>query len=282
MRCSMRFLLVIGTSRESIWVVCQKDECLPPSKHSRNRPKLRVGLPKTSQMSWVARSENAPSAVSQMMSSISEASSKTSSIRLPLLWSPAKAWGLVLDHGIMSIRQVRSRVLSLDRSAVAVRVKYSRANQQRLNHLPSSAQVLVLSCGSVLAVTTPRVSGKVMNAQRMSWATVVDFAMPWPDATASMMASSMVVRPDLIRPIKAIAQGIGPVYPSNCVPFCPQGNAPITNANGSSRTSISHWARRSSMLDPHLHNEGARAHPNTKRRETRCKGNVARPHYPAH
>jgi len=30
-----------------------------------------------------------------------------------LLWSPAKAWGLVFDHGIMSIRQVRSREGSL-------------------------------------------------------------------------------------------------------------------------------------------------------------------------
>ena len=50
--------------------------------------------------------------------------------------------------------------------------------------LPNSAQVLVLSWVSVLAVTTPRVSGAVQKAQRQSWAMVADLAMPWPEAIA--------------------------------------------------------------------------------------------------
>src|SRR5258706_4619457 len=100
-----------------------------------------------------------------MMSSISDASSKIISIRLPLLWRPAKACGLVFDHGIISMRQVRSRSGSLETREVALRVKNSRENQQRLNHLPSSAQVLVLSWVSVLAVMKPRPFGEVMNGQ---------------------------------------------------------------------------------------------------------------------
>ena len=45
----------------------------------------------------------------------------------------------------MSMRQVRSRSGSLAIRAVAVRLKCSRENQQRLNHLPTSDQVLVFS-----------------------------------------------------------------------------------------------------------------------------------------
>ena len=37
----------------------------------------------------------------------------------------------------------------------------------------------------MLAVITPRVSGNVQKAQRVSWATVADLAMPWPEAMAS-------------------------------------------------------------------------------------------------
>src|SRR5258706_16116854 len=100
-----------------------------------------------------------------MMSSISDASSKIISIRLPLLWRPAKACGLVFDHGIISMRQVRSRSGSLETREVALRVKNSRENQQRLNHLPSSAQVLVLSWVSVLAVRARRGWGGGMRAR---------------------------------------------------------------------------------------------------------------------
>src|SRR5882724_7541416 len=73
-----------------------------------------------------------------MMSSISLASSKIRRSRLPLLWSPAKAWGLVFDHGIMSIRQVRSREGSLERREVAFNSKCWRMIGLRwLNHFRS-------------------------------------------------------------------------------------------------------------------------------------------------
>jgi len=49
---------------------------------------------------------------------------------------------------------------------------------KRLNHLPSSAQVLVFSWISVLAVTTPRQSGKVMKAHKTIGPPSVDLAMP--------------------------------------------------------------------------------------------------------
>src|SRR5258708_32830079 len=82
---------------------------------------------------------------------MAEASSMTRKRRLPLLCIPAKASGFFSDQGIMSIRQVRSREGSRESRAVAVRVKGALANQQRLNHLPIAAQVLVFSWGSVLA-----------------------------------------------------------------------------------------------------------------------------------
>ena len=98
-------------------------------------------------------------------------------MRLPLLWRPAKASVFFSDQVTWSMRQVRSREGSFERSAVAVRTKCSRA-MKRLNHLPSSAQVLVLSWASVLAVTTPRVSGAVEKAQRIIQATQADLPMP--------------------------------------------------------------------------------------------------------
>src|SRR5258708_31157080 len=87
---------------------------------------------------------------------MAEASSMTRKRRLPLLCIPAKASGFFSDQGIMSIRQVRSREGSRESKAVAVRGKWSFANQQRLNHFPIAAHGLVFSWVSVLAVSEPR------------------------------------------------------------------------------------------------------------------------------
>ena len=143
----------------------------------------RVGLPKASQMISVSASVRAPSATSQIMSGMAEASSIMRRMRLPLLCRPANASVFFSDQVIWSMRHVRSRDGSLDRSAVAVRVKCSRA-MNWLYHRPSSDHVLVLSWVSVLAVITPRVSGAVVKAQRMTHATRADLPMPWPEARA--------------------------------------------------------------------------------------------------
>ena len=81
-------LLVILTVRLSICRVIQRSR--RAWKHSKKRPELRVGLPKATQMISVSLSVSAPSATSQTLSAMLEASSKTSSRRLPWLCRPAK------------------------------------------------------------------------------------------------------------------------------------------------------------------------------------------------
>src|SRR5258708_38050677 len=137
----------MGTVRESIWRVFQNSACLPPAKHSLNRPEFRVGLPNASQRIWVSSSIRAPSAVSQIRSWMAEASSMTRSRRLPLLCIPAKASGFFSDQGIMSIRQVRSRERHRERRAVAVRVEWALADQQRVKHLAKGGHVLDIRWG---------------------------------------------------------------------------------------------------------------------------------------
>src|SRR6266404_3023355 len=88
----------MGTVRESIWRVSQNSACLPPAKHSLNRPEFRVGLPKASQRIWVSSSVRAPSAVSHIRSWIAEASSIMRSRRFPLLCIPANASGFAGMH----------------------------------------------------------------------------------------------------------------------------------------------------------------------------------------
>jgi len=61
---------------------------------------------------------------------------------------------------------------------------------KRLYHLPSSAQVFVRSWVSVLAVTTPRASGKVEIAHKTNQELSADFPTPWPEAVASCTACS--------------------------------------------------------------------------------------------
>ena len=112
---------------------------------------------------------------------------------------------------------------------MAERVKRSLAKKQRLNHYPTPAQVLVLSWVSVLAVTTPRVSGAVQKAQRQSWATVADLAMPWPEAMASLIRLVEVEDADLIRFIRSTAQSHPVEF--DCAFFAPRV-APMVKASG--------------------------------------------------
>jgi hypothetical protein len=53
------------------------------------------------------------------------------------------------------------------------------------NHFANSVQVLVFNCFSVLAVTTPRIFGKVEKAHKIIQAASADFPIPWPEAVAS-------------------------------------------------------------------------------------------------
>jgi hypothetical protein len=59
-------------------------------------------------MICVFASVSAPSATSQIVSAIAEASSKISSSRRPLLCRPAKASLFSSDQGTASMRQVRT------------------------------------------------------------------------------------------------------------------------------------------------------------------------------
>src|SRR5215831_120553 len=103
---------------------------------------------------------------------------------------------------------------------------------KRLNHLPSSAQVLVFSWASVLAVMTPRVSGPVEKDHRISHATRADLPTPWPVAAASWMAERRG-SPAWTLFRTSSCQGSGPVARSSVVPALPQGKALSTNATGS-------------------------------------------------
>src|SRR5208337_4860645 len=87
----------------------------------------------------------------------------------------------------MSICQVFRWSGLTEKIAVAVRSNTCEANQQSRNHLASSAQVFVLSCVSVFAVTTPLVSLNVLISHRISHATKADLPIPCPLAIASRM-----------------------------------------------------------------------------------------------
>ncbi|NDH62702.1 MAG: hypothetical protein EBY18_13870 [Alphaproteobacteria bacterium] len=78
-------------------------------------------------------------------------------VRLPWLCRPAKASALVSDHGTRSSRQICAWPTTLEAKEVDVRSNHSRYFHRR-SHFAISAQVLVRSWDSVLAVTTPRVS----------------------------------------------------------------------------------------------------------------------------
>ena len=94
--------------------------------------------------------------------------------------------------------------------------------------MASSGQVLVRSWPSVLAVTMPRVSGKVDIAHRMIQATSADLPMPWPEATAIRTASSgdMQALAELLQDLAL--PGLGAASPARAVPGCPQGKADRT------------------------------------------------------
>src|SRR6516165_7621056 len=118
--------------------------------------------------------------------------------RLPSLCRPWKATALFSDHGTMSMRHVLSCDTpdgsSRTKMAVAVSLRDSLPSNS-WNHLPSSAQVLVLSCVSVLAVTTPLVSAAVHSDQRISQATKVLLPTPLPLTLACRIACSGVNNP---------------------------------------------------------------------------------------
>jgi hypothetical protein len=111
-----------------------------------------------------------------------------------------------------------------EKMAVAVILNSSRPMNMRY-HLANSAQVLVLSWVSVLAVTTPRVSSNVLIPQRISHETNADFPMPWPEAIACWIARSGVKSPSRIAESRSTCQGSGPSLVANSVPGSAQGKA---------------------------------------------------------
>ena len=77
----------------------------------------------------------------------------------------------------------------------------------------------------MLAVTTPRVSSTVDIAHRMIQATRADLPMPWPEATASRVASAGDISPCPICSSTSHCHGSGPASWASAVPGCPQGKA---------------------------------------------------------
>ena len=94
--------------------------------------------------------------------------------------------------------------------------------------MASSGQVLVRSWPSVLALTTPRVSGKVDIAHRMIQDTSADLPMPWPEATALRTASPASCTPLPSATRMSSCQGSGPFSGASAVPSMPQGKAYMT------------------------------------------------------
>ncbi len=137
------------------------------------------------------------------------------------------------------MRQVFSWRGSLENSAVAVS-RYSSLARQSRAHFATSAQVLVLSWVSVLAVTTPLVSGQVQKAQMTIQATRADLPMPWPEATAICIASSGVTIPSRISANTPSCHWSGPSNPSSSP--LPHGKASLTKVNGSCPNAINRRA----------------------------------------
>src|SRR6266403_466214 len=77
-----------------------------------------------------------------------------------------------------------------------------------------------------------------MKAQRVIMATRADLPMPWPEAVASWMASEGVSKPRRIFSRISLCQANGPSNSAKA-PSSDQGNAPRTNAKGSSLTEAS-------------------------------------------
>jgi hypothetical protein len=71
---------------------------------------------------------------------------------------------------------------------------------------------LVRSWPAVLAVTTPRVSRTVDIAHRMIQATSADLPMPWPEATATRIASAVSSRPAPRRCSTSRCQSLGALF----------------------------------------------------------------------
>src|ERR1700738_2030559 len=112
-----------------------------------------VGLPNASHRISVSSSVSAPSATSQTLSAISDASSNISARRRPLLCMPANATVLFSLHVAASQRQVLATSTSTALMLVASNLNQWRQISSQ-NHLLTSGQVLVRSWSPVLAVIT--------------------------------------------------------------------------------------------------------------------------------
>lgn len=108
-----------------------------------------------------------------------------------------KGFGVVITPRDGVYTPVFSFPGSFANMAVAVAVNKGRPIN-RLYHFMSSGHVLVRSCVSVFAVTTPLVFSCVDIAQRISHATNVLFPIPCPDATASLTTLSLIFTPSLM------------------------------------------------------------------------------------
>src|SRR6056300_304534 len=115
----------------------------------------------------------------------------------------------------------------------------------RVSHLPNSAQVLDLSCCSVLAVTIIVAPSLVESIQMINQATNADLPIPRPDATANLNISGNSMLLFLCMCV-VISRKIfschlrGPSKCSRGVSFCPHGKANLTKFNGSSLMFIDH------------------------------------------
>src|SRR6185312_10559761 len=104
-------------------------------------------------------------------------------MRLPLLCSPANASVLFSDQGIRSMRHCCSCAFSFTEIVVAPMFHQCEVIDRRV-HLQISGQVFVASWDSVFAVTTIRQSSQVSFAQLQTIAIRAVLPIPCPEETA--------------------------------------------------------------------------------------------------
>src|SRR5690348_2207277 len=104
-------------------------------------------------------------------------------MRLPTLCNPWKADGFFSFQVTMSARH-RSACCGWANLMLVAPMLYQSAVIASFFHLVTSGQVLVRSCGSVLAVIVTRASGQVSSAHEVSMEIRQDLPIPLPDAMA--------------------------------------------------------------------------------------------------
>src|ERR1035438_1505570 len=221
--CRISSLLVNLQVRESMVRVIQRPRS-DPNTTRKNFPLFLVGLPQAKMKG--SPSVNPPSATSQILSGIADASSNRYQLEESAACWPAKA-------SEFSSRQVCADT-NQDSGAAFARIRSLPTSNQcavieRFVQVWMVAQVFVWSCTKVLAVTVPRLCGRVDRSQSVSQAEMTVLPMPWPDEAANLIGStgSMPLKPRLATspPIStrtSRCQSSGPVW-SFSGPGSPQG-----------------------------------------------------------